>query len=206
MLFLKNRRRFLQAAVSASVLTPLSLSGLTRIATAASTGASKTKVVFFVIGDGFATDSFNGEHNQGLWFPHLNDAPNTSDTEVFTLNEVSKELAAYRSQSLYLQGIILGGGNAGHGGWAEVLRDKNKNHSSIDVILGEVMPGTDPSQRAIFSGPHAVDSTNWFISWDGTHIRRPEGNPRLLFDTVFGSHSGSSAPSMGQTNGAIHLD
>ncbi|MCC2525588.1 DUF1552 domain-containing protein [Vibrio coralliilyticus] len=206
MLFLKNRRRFLNAAVSASVLTPLSLSGLTRIATAASTGASRTKVVFFVIGDGFATDSFKGEYNKGLWFPHLNDATNTSDTEMFTFNEVSKELAAYRSQSLYLQGIILGGGNAGHGGWAEVLRDKNKSHSSIDVILGETMPGTDPSQRAIFAGPHAVDSTNWFVSWDGTHIRRPEGNPRLLFDTVFGSHSGSSSPSTSQTSGGHLFD
>ncbi len=184
MSFLKARRRFLQTLAGASILTPLSLPGLTRIAQAATTGQARTKVVFFIVSDGLATDSFRGQFNQGLWFPQAN-SPDTGD---FMLNEVSQELAAYRSQSLYLQGIILGGGNSGHNGWTEVLRDRNRSHSSIDVLLGDVMPGTDPSQRAIFSGPHASDSTNWFVSWDGRNIRRPEGNPKLLFENVFGSN------------------
>ncbi len=183
MSFLKSRRRFLQTLAGASILTPLSLPGLARIAQASTTGQAKTKVVFFVVPDGLATDSFQGGFNQGLWFPKAN----ALDTSDFVLNEISQELADYRSQSLYLQGIILGLGNSGHNGWTEVLRDKNKQYSSIDVVLGNALLGTDPSQRSIFSGPHASDSTNWFVSWDGKNIRRPESDPKLLFENIFGS-------------------
>ncbi|EMQ2876830.1 DUF1552 domain-containing protein [Vibrio navarrensis] len=206
MSFLKSRRRFLQAAAGASVLAPLSLPGLTRIAHAGTTGQAKTKVVFFVIPDGLATDSFTGQHNKGLWFPSTQ-AAGAIDTGDFSLNEVSKELEAYKAQSLYLQGIILGGGNAGHGGWAEVLRDRNKSHSSIDVLLGQVMPGTDPSQRAIFAGPHATDSVNWYVSWDGKNKRTPQGNPRLLFENIFGtSYSGAKASTPVNNNGTHLFD
>lgn len=184
MTFLKSRRRFLQAAATSSVVAPLSLGGLTRMAQASTTGKAKTKVVFFVIGDGFATDSFQGKYNEGLWFPK--NIGNAVESENFLLNEMSQELAAYQSQSLYLQGMMLGGGNAGHGGWAEVLRDRNKSQYSIDVILGESMVGTDPSQRSLFAGPHAVDHTNWYVSWNGGNKRTPHANPRLMFENVFG--------------------
>ncbi|MGY3570212.1 DUF1552 domain-containing protein [Vibrio paucivorans] len=204
MSFLKSRRRFLQAAAGASVLAPMSLPGLTRMAHAGTTGQAKTKVVFFVVPDGFATDSFTGGHNQGLWFPEVKDG-NSTDSTNFTLNEVSQELAAYKDKSLYLQGIILGGGNAGHGGWAEVLRDRNKSQSSIDVLLGQVMPGTDPSQRSIFAGPHATDSVNWYVSWDGQNKRTPQGNPKLMFENIFGTNYSGAQAAPASSNNGTHL-
>ncbi|WP_367989291.1 DUF1552 domain-containing protein [Vibrio sp. NTOU-M3] len=202
--FLKSRRRFLQAAAGASVLAPLSLPGLTRVAQAATTGHAKTKVVFFVVPDGFATDSFHSGFNQGLWFPKM-ETPNAVDTGAFTLNEVSQELAAYKNQSLYLQGMILGEGNAGHGGWAEVLRDRAKSQTSIDVLLGQVMSGTDPSQRAIFAGPHATDSVNWYVSWNGANKRVPQGNPKLLFENIFGTAYSRTQTRTTANNGGTHL-
>lgn len=204
MSFLKSRRRFLKAAAGAGVLAPMSLPGLTRIAHAGTTGQAKTKVVFFVVPDGFATDSFNGQFNKGLWFPQTVQA-NATDTTQFTLNEVSQELAAYKNRSLYLQGIILGQGNAGHNGWTEVLRDKNKSQSSIDVLLGRTMQGTDPSQRAIFAGPHATDSVNWYVSWDGKNKRTPQGNPTLLFENIFGTNYSGAKARTAQNNSGQHL-
>lgn len=203
MSFLKSRRRFLQAAATSSVVAPLSLAGLTRMAQASTTGKAKTKVVFFVIGDGFATDSFSGEYNKGLWFPKIS-VENAVESEDFLLNEMSQELAAYQDQSLYLQGMMLGNGNAGHGGWAEVLRDKNKSQSSIDVILGQAMLGTDPSQRSLFAGPHAVDHTNWYISWNGGNKRTPHANPKLMFENIFGNNFAKSSRT-GSSNKGTHL-
>lgn len=203
MSFLKSRRRFLQAAATSSVVAPLSLAGLTRMAQASTTGKAKTKVVFFVIGDGFATDSFSGEFNKGLWFPKTS-VENAVESEDFLLNEMSQELADYQDQSLYLQGMILGEGNGGHNGWTEVLRDRKRSHSSIDLILGQAMPGTDPSQRSIYAGPHAVDHSNWYISWSGKNKRTPHGNPKLMFENIFGNNFVKTERS-GSSNKGTHL-
>lgn len=197
---LLSRRRFLKGLTSSAAIAPLSLPGLTRMAMASETQQSRLKVVFFVIPDGFGTDSFNGGFNQGIWFP---DAP-VNDSDQFTLKAASQVLADYRSQSLYLQGLICGPGNAGHNGWKQVLRDSSGSQTSIDNILGQVMVGTDPSQRVIYAGPHANDHVNWFISWNGNQMRVPQDDPGVLFQQIFGNISGGDDNS-GSGNSRSHL-
>lgn len=188
---LKSRRRFLAGLAAASVYGPLTQFGLARMALAGQTEQPKLKVVSVVLPDGLAVDSFQGGgfgDGRGLWHPHAQ----SMDTTEFELNEVSRELAAYRSQSLYLRGIILGPGNVGHNGWNWVLRDRAASMSSIDVLLGQALPGTVPSQSSLFSGPHAgVDGTPWFISWKDNAIRTPYRDPVLMYESIFGIPSRS---------------
>ena len=181
---LKSRRRFLAGLAAAGVYGPLTQFGLARMALAGQTQQAKLKVVFVVLPDGLAVDSFQGGgfgDGRGLWHPQTQ----STDTTVFELNEVSRELAAYRSQSLYLRGILLGPGNVGHNGWNWVLRDRAASMSSIDVLLGQALPGTVPSQRSLFSGPHAgVDGTPWFVSWNDKAIRTPYRDPVLMYESI----------------------
>lgn len=181
---LKSRRRFLAGLAAAGVYGPLTQFGLARMALAGQTQQAKLKVVFVVLPDGLAVDSFKGGafgDGRGLWHP----LTQGTDTTEFELNEVSRELAAYRSQSLYLRGLILGPGNEGHNGWKWALRDRAASMSSIDVLLGQALPGAVPSQRSLFSGPHAgVDGTPWFVSWTGTAIRTPYQDPVLMYESI----------------------
>lgn len=181
---LKSRRRFLAGLAAAGVYGPLTQFGLARMALAGQTQQAKLKVVFVVLPDGLAVDSLQGGgfgDGRGLWHP----LTQNTDTTVFELNEVSRELAAWRSQSLYLRGIILGLGNAGHNGWTRALRDNAASMSSIDVLLGQALPGTVPSHRSLFSGPHAgVDGTPWFVSWEGKAIRTPYRDPVLMYESL----------------------
>ena len=183
---LKSRRRFLAGLAAAGVYGPLTQFGLARMALAGQTQQAKLKVVFVVLPDGLAVDSFQGGgfgDGRGLWHPQTQ----SMDTGVFELNEVSRELAAWRSQSLFLRGIILGPGNVGHNGWNWVLRDRAASMSSIDVLLGQALKGTVPSQRSLFSGPHAgVDGTPWFVSWNGNAIRTPYRDPVLMYESILG--------------------
>jgi hypothetical protein len=184
---LKSRRRFLSGLAAASVFGPLTQFGLARMALAGQSEQARLKVVFAVVPDGLAVDSYNGGgfgDGRGLWHPTAQGA----DTTAFTLNEVSSELAAYRNQSLYLRGIILGPGNVGHSGWNWVLRDSAQSQSSIDVLLGQALPGTEPSHRSLFAGPHAgVDGTPWFVSFQGSAIRTPYRDPMLMAESLFKS-------------------
>ncbi|ALN65679.1 tat (twin-arginine translocation) pathway signal sequence domain protein [Lysobacter antibioticus] len=184
---LKNRRRFLAGLTAAGVLAPLSLYGLARMAVSGETQAPHLKVVFFVTPDGLAVDSFTGGafgDGRGLWHP---DAQG-DDTGDFTLGEVSRELEAYRHQSLYLRGTILGPANVGHSGWKWVLRDSAESKTSIDNLLAAAMPGTDPSLGAVFAGPHAgIDGTHWDVSWIDNRMRIPQNDPGLLFESIFRS-------------------
>ncbi|RAI71828.1 Tat pathway signal protein [Pseudomonas fluorescens] len=192
---LKSRRRFLAGLAAASVFGPLTQSGLARMALAGQSEQARLKVVFAVVPDGLAVDSYNGGgfgDGRGLWHP----AAQGTDTTAFTLNEVSSELAAYRNQSLYLRGIILGPGNVGHSGWNWVLRDSAQSQSSIDVLLGQALPGTEPSHRSLFAGPHAgIDGTPWFVSFQGSAIRTPYRDPMLMAESLFKSPA--------QTRGAL---
>lgn len=66
--------------------------------------------------------------------------------------------------------------------------------ASIDVLLGKHMPGTDPSQRSLFSGPHSgIDDKAWHVSWEGPEqggaVRRPEADPVVMYEKIFGSVS-----------------
>lgn len=182
---LKSRRRFLAGLAAAGVFGPLTQFGLARMALAGQTQQARLKIVFVVVPDGLAVDSYQGGgfgDGRGLWHP----TAQGMDTKAFTLNEVSAELAAYRSQSLYLRGIILGPGNVGHDGWNWVLRDSARSQSSIDVLLGQAIPGTEPSHRSLFSGPHAgIDDTPWFVSFVGNAIRTPYRDPVLMAESVF---------------------
>ena len=183
---LKSRRRFLAGLVAAGVYGPLTQFGLARMALAGQTQEARLKVVFVVVPDGLAVDSFQGGENfgdgRGLWHP----VSSEMDTTAFTLNEVSSELAAYRSQSLYLRGILLGPGNAGHNAWGWLLRDSQQGHSSIDVLLGQAMPGSEPTHRSLFAGPHAgIDGYPWFVSYQGTAIRTPYRDPKLMAESLF---------------------
>lgn len=183
---LKSRRRFLMQLAAAGALIPLSGSGLAQHLLQGEREQSKLKVVFFIVPDGLAVDSYSGnEHNgNGLWFPKAQG----EDTADFELNVVSKELEHYRAQSLYLQGIILATGTGGHNGWLYALRDSQGKMSSIDRILGDAMPGTQPAHRSLFAGPHAgVDGTPWYVSWEGDKIRTPQQNPVRLYESVFGA-------------------
>lgn len=184
---LKSRRRFLAGLAAASVYGPLTQFGLARMALAGQSQQAKLKIVFVVVPDGLAVDSYTGGgfgDGRGLWHPQVQ----SSDTTAFTLNEVSAELAAYRNQSLYLRGLILGpeDANVGHLGWTFVLRDSAGSQSSIDILLGQALPGTEPSHRSLFAGPHAgVDGTPWFVSYQGNAIRTPYRDPVLMAQALF---------------------
>jgi len=183
---LKSRRRFLMHLAAAGTLVPLSGSGLAQFLLQGQRQEPRLKVVFFIVPDGLAVDAYSGpEHNgKGLWFPQAA----SDDTADFQLNVVSEELAAYRQQSLYLQGIIVASGTGGHAGWQYALRDSKGQMSSIDKILGDAMPGTQPVHRSLFAGPHAgIDGTPWYVSWDGNKIRAPQQNPVRLYESVFGA-------------------
>ena len=183
---LKSRRRFLMQLAAAGTMLPLSSSGLAQYLLQGQRQAPRLKVVFFIVPDGLAVDAYSGpEHNgKGLWFPQAA----SDDTADFELNVVSQELAAYRQQSLYLQGIIVASGTGGHAGWQYALRDSNGQMSSIDKILGDAIPGTQPIHRSLFAGPHAgIDGTPWYVSWDGNKIRAPQQNPVRLYESVFGA-------------------
>lgn len=183
---LKSRRRFLMQLAAAGTLLPLSSSGFARYLLQGQRQEPRLKVVFFIIPDGLAVDSYNGAYGKGLWFP----SAASEDTAYFELNAVSQELAAYRDQSLYLQGIIVASGQGGHAGWQYALRDSKGHMSSIDKILGDAMPGTQPVHRSLFAGPHAgIDGTPWYVSWDENKIRAPQQNPVRLYESVFGATS-----------------
>jgi hypothetical protein len=182
---LKSRRRFLAGLAAAGVYGPLTQFGLARMALAGQAQQPKLKVLIAVVPDGLATDSYQGGafgDGRGLWHP---DAQGM-DTTVFTLKDVSKELEAYRSQSLYPRGIILGPGNEGHAGWKWALRDNAQSQSSIDVLLGQALPGNEPSHRSLFSGPHAgTDGTPWYVSFRDNAIRAPYQDPKLMAESLF---------------------
>ncbi|MDI3395487.1 DUF1552 domain-containing protein [Pseudomonas sp. V98_8] len=182
---LKSRRRFLAGLVAAGVYGPLTQFGLTHMALAGQSEQPLLKVLIVVIPDGTAVDSYRGGpfgDGRGLWHP----TAQGMDTTAFTLNEVSKELDAYRNQSLYLRGIIAGPGNSGHNNWNYILRDSEKSESSIDVLLGNALPGNEPSHRSLFAGPHAgIDGTPWFVSFQGKAIRTPYRDPMLMAESLF---------------------
>ena len=191
---LKSRRRFLTGLAAVGIYGPLTQFGLARLALAGQSQQAKLKVVFFVVPDGLAVDSATAYSSDGRGLWHPTPGGNGLDTSDFQLNEVSQELAAYKNQSLYLRGIILGPGNEGHNGWTWLLRDREKKMASIDVLLGLHMPGTDPAQSSLFAGPHAgIDGTSWYVSWNrqqsGGGIRTPVQDPELLAQTIFGTVS-----------------
>lgn len=181
---LASRRRFLTGLAASGVLLPLSSGGLVRMALAGEKEAPKLKVVFVIVPDGTGTDSYNCQLGDGdglgIWHPTVTGG--ATDTSDFVLRPVSEELAAYRSQSLYVRGLVGATNHGGHGGPPDTLRDKNKQFSSIDVLLGEHMPGT--FKRTVYAAPHA-DSD--FVSYDGRNMRTGERDPILLYESVFGT-------------------
>lgn len=173
-----SRRSLLKSMMAAGVAGPLSMGGMASLAHAA--GNPKLKVVFAVIPDGFGVDAFGG-YNNGLWFPQANGL----DTDQFQLNELSQELAAYRSQSVYLKGLIVNSGTGGHNAWKYILRDSAGANTSIDLILGEKLRGSNATLKRIYAGPHATVGASWNISYSGSSMIVPETNPNLLFEQVY---------------------
>lgn len=147
--------------------------------------ASKLKIVFAVIPDGFGVDSYAG-YSDGIWFPKTTAVESTN----FELNEMSKHLGEHANQALFLRGLLLGSGTGGHNGWKTILRDSNSSSTSIDNILGAALPGTDHSLKRIYSGPHAMVGASWNISYSGNTMLLPEDNPYQLHDRIYGNYTG----------------
>ena len=185
-----NRRNFLKSVLmnSAAAALPFSLGGLSRLAHGA--GSEKLKIVFAVIPDGFGVDAYGGYDN-GLWFPNAVG----NDTDQFSLNVMSDVLADYRSKSLYLQGTILSSGTGGHNGWQTILRDSAGSKTSIDLLLGQALPGNNPAIKRIYAGPHATVGASWCVSYQDNNMLIPETSPYQLFDKVFdGVSAGGGEP------------
>lgn len=183
-IFLRN---LVVAASAAAMGLPLYGCGGPRMQALAA--GAKLKVVFFIVPDGLAVDSWTGGgfgDGLGLWHP----TANAGDSTDFQLRDVSAELTAHRAKSLYLRGVMLGEGNSGHNGWNVLLRDRAAQLPSIDVVLGRdpAMTGLNPAFRSLFSGPHAgIDGSPWFVSWTNAGaIRTPERDPVLLHEAIFG--------------------
>lgn len=178
-----SRRRFLRNMVlgSASALTMSSLSQLALAQT------SKLKVVFAVIPDGFAVDSYSG-YNNGLWYPTVSGTESTN----FAHNVLPQQLGAYANDALYLRGLLLGSGTGGHNAWTTILRDSNASQTSIDNILGNAMPGTNAAIKRLYAGPHAMVGASWNISYQNNSMILPEDNPYQLYDAVYGNFTDSS--------------
>lgn len=194
MIDLKSRRRFLVGLAAASAAAGGALfwnkQRLARMALQGQTQASKLKVVFYVIPDGFAVDGYDtySSRLKGLWYPFPDDSPG-HDTTDFTLNEVSGVLASYQPKSLFLKGLSFNQGNyVGHGSAPHLLRGKGPSGASIDFHLGNAFGDVlNPGQKAIFATPH-VDSN--VVSFNANDQARPRTNRILtLFDSIFGTTS-----------------
>ena len=103
-----------------------------------------------------------------------------------------EKLGKYASQSVFLKGLIVGSGTGGHNGWTTVLRDSNASQSSIDVILGDAMPGMNPTIKRIYAGPHAEIGAAWTVSYQNGNRISPEASPYVLFDQVFNGVSNTA--------------
>ncbi len=193
-----NRRSFLKSLATVSAATPLSMAGMSRLAFAAQ--APKLKVIFAVIPDGFAVDTYGG-FDGGLWFPNTTE----KDTSNFSLRPMSEKLGKYASQSVFLKGLIVGSGTGGHNGWTTVLRDSNASQSSIDVILGDAMPGMNPTIKRIYAGPHAEIGAAWTVSYQNGNRISPEASPYVLFDQVFNGVSDTASSGTPTAQSKDHL-
>lgn len=190
-----NRRRFLQSLLAGSAAAPLSMAGFSNLALAA--GSSKLKVVFAVIPDGFGVDPYGG-YNNGLWFP---EAGGAKDTGNFQLNEMSNHLSAYKNQAVFLKGLIVGSGTGGHNAWTTILRDSNASQTSIDLLLGDQMRGSNALLKRIYAGPHATVGAAWNVSYENSSMIVPEISPYQLFSQVYGS----SAPTGSTSTSRSHI-
>ncbi|MCJ8313657.1 MAG: DUF1552 domain-containing protein [Saccharospirillaceae bacterium] len=175
--FALKRRSFLKALPA--VAAPLSIAGLSKLAMAQ--GINQLKVVFVVIPDGFAVDTYAG-YTDGLWFPKNHS--NNTDSNNFTLNELSNTLSDYKNQSTYLKGLILGSGTGGHNGWQSILRDSQGSQTSIDLILGEQLRGSNSTLKRINSGPHATVGASWNVSYDNRSMIIPQTDPYQLYQST----------------------
>ena len=178
-----SRRSFIKSLLATSIATPISMSSFARIAMAQNN--QKLKVIFAVIPDGFGVDAYGGFDN-GLWFPNTE----ATDTTDFQLNEMSSHLGDYANQSLFLKGLLLSSGTGGHNAWNYILRDSAGQKTSIDLLLGNHMPGTNQSVKRLYSGPHSMVGAAWNISFQDGSMIRPEDSPYQLFEQVFGDYSG----------------
>lgn len=181
--FMQSRRKMLIAAGEVAAVGVLGYFGLKHFLSSEKDERSgaKLKVVFMIAPDGLGVERWT----QGLWHPTVSGGGD--DSQNFTLKAISGELEAYKSQSLYLNGLMVGAGNAGHGYPKQILRDKAYSQSSIDTILGEVMPGLSPTMRVLYATPHNQGGDLGHFSWVGNSNRSIETNPRVLFQRVFGT-------------------
>jgi hypothetical protein len=192
MIDLKSRRRVLVGLAAAGVAATggalfWNKHRLAKMVLQGQTQASKLKVVFYVIPDGFATDGYApGNRLKGLWYPFPDDPPG-HDTTEFALNEVSGILAEYKTTSLFLKGLGFNQGNyVGHGSAPHLLRGKGPAGASIDFHFGNAFDDVlNPGQKAILATPH-VDSSG--VSFNANNQERPRTSQVLtLFDNIFGT-------------------
>lgn len=202
---LKTRRRFLKQLMATGTLAPLTMAGMTNLAWA--NGQSKLKVVFAVIPDGFGVDSFGG-YSDGIWFPKVGNLSHGTDTTNFQLNEISRHLGSHANNALFLRGLLLSSGTGGHNAWKYVLRDSAGSKTSIDLLLGDALRGSNATLKRIYSGPHSTVGANWNISYQNNSMIVPEINPYNLFNQVHAGFEGmsSNVQSSNQASGAHLFD
>ena len=94
---------------------------------------------------------------------------------------------------MYLNGLIVGAGNAGHSYPDQILRDQNKTQSSIDTILGDAMPGLSPTMRVLYSTPHNSDYSYSFTGNTGALARPTLGFSSKVFLDLAGVAPTSAA-------------
>ena len=179
-----SRRRFFKRSTQAALGygSLLAAGSLARLATAAE--APKLKIAFIVIPDGFGVDPHGGYN--GLWFPTPQEQGATESTD-FSLGEMSRHLGVHANKSLFLQQLILSSGTGGHNGWQSILRDSAARNTSIDLLLGSAMAGSNLALKRIYSGPHAGVGAAWNVSYEDGTMLRPEASPYQLFNQVLGN-------------------
>lgn len=212
MIHLKSRRRLLLglaaggAAAAGGLFWNKGL--LARMALQGQTQASKLKVVFYVIPDGFAVNGYGGPLSgekslpmNGLWYPYSHppqggvDAPGF-DTSDFPESELTGLLSAYRSKSLYLKGLSFNeSGYVGHGSPPWLLRGPGQTGASIDVHFGNEFDDVlNPGQKAVYATP-GLNQDSDQVSYYSSGARNRNSNVLVMFDQLFGV-SGRRQPFM----------
>jgi hypothetical protein len=178
-----SRRGLLQGVAAAC---GLSLGGglLSRPARASSGVAQR--IIFFYVPDGVPAASATGEAS--AW--------HASGSEwSFSLPTCTAPLESFRSQCLFINGLSLGGTDAGsHPGGAKKLLTAADygNNESIDQYLARTAGAASP-WRHLYLGVqanYASSSSDQHISYPvaGSSIS-PEDDPRVAFEALFGAPS-----------------
>lgn len=177
-----SRRRLLQTLGGAALAAPFY--GLLRPGAARADGNAAKRVIFFYYPDGVPAGSQNGDLTKWHAWGSEHD---------FSLGECMQPLEAWRDRCVFLNGLSMGGTDAGsHPGGAKKLLTAadHAGGESIDQYLARTV-GANNYWRHLYLGVqanHNNASGDKHISYPtaGASIA-PEDNPRRAFELLFGS-------------------